>query len=79
MSYKEDLEQLTTCGDIWAEEKAKLAQGLIKDFEDGAIDESEYQELMQDLIRTDALDESATSVEIKSMLVGAIMLGAQLV
>jgi hypothetical protein len=79
MSYKEDLEQLTTCGDIWAEERAKLAQGLIKSFESGSIDQSEYQELMQDLIRTDALDESATSVEIKSMFVGAIMLGAQLV
>lgn len=78
MSYKEDLEQLTSCGDSWAEERAKLAQGLIKDFEEGSIDESEYQELMQDLIRTDALDESATSVEIKSMLVGAIMLGAKL-
>jgi len=79
MQFIEDLEFLTKCGDSWAEEKAKLAQGLYKDLKDGNLTESEYEELMEDLIRTDEIDAAESSIEIKSMLVSAIMMGAKLV
>lgn len=79
MQFIEDLEKLATCGDSWAEERATLAQGIYNDYAAGALTGDEYRELMQDLIRTDELDASATSIEIKSMLVGAVMLGAKLV
>jgi len=79
MQFIDDLERLATCGDSWAEEKAKLAQGLYKDFQDGNLTEDEYAELMEDLVRTDEIDAAETSIEIKSMLVGAIMMGAKLV
>ena len=79
MQFIEDLEFLTKCGDSWAEEKAKLAQGLYKDFQKGNLTEDEYAELMEDLVRTDEIDAAETSIEIKSMLVGAIMMGAKLV
>lgn len=77
MQFIDDLERLATCGDSWAEERAKLAQGLIKDYNEGNITASEYEELMEDLVRTDQINAAETSIEIKSMLVGAIMMGAK--
>jgi hypothetical protein len=42
------------------------------------ITESEYQELMQDLARSDALNAEADDVEVKNLLVACIMIGAKL-
>jgi hypothetical protein len=42
------------------------------------ITESEYQELMQDLARSDALNAEADDLEVKNLLVSCIMIGAKL-
>jgi len=42
------------------------------------ITESEYQELMQDLARSDTLNAEADDADIKNLLVSCIMIGAKL-
>jgi hypothetical protein len=44
----------------------------------GNITESEYQELMQDLINSDKLNECADDQDVKNLLVSCIMIGAKL-
>jgi hypothetical protein len=44
----------------------------------GAITESEYQELMRDLINSDKLNECADDQDVKNLLVSCIMIGAKL-
>jgi hypothetical protein len=45
---------------------------------EGAVTESEYQELMADLIRSDKLNEEADDLDVKNLLVSCIMIGAKL-
>lgn len=79
MQFIDDLEKLTTCGDSWAEEKARIAKQIYQDYQDKNITEGEYKELMEDLVRTDEVDAAESSIEIKSMLVSAIMMGAKVI
>jgi hypothetical protein len=44
----------------------------------GDLSASEYQELMRDLVRMDRLDEEASDIELKTMLVMAVYGVAQL-
>jgi hypothetical protein len=44
----------------------------------GDLTEGEYQELMQDLIRSDRLNELADNEDVKNLLVSCIMIGAKL-
>jgi len=74
---KDQLEEIIGTDDDWAVERAKLAQGLIKDAEKGDISQDEYRELMEDLIRTDEVEQASSNIEIKSMVVGAITTGAR--
>jgi hypothetical protein len=48
-------------------------------FESGGLDESEYQELMMDLVRSDRLDEEADDLDTKTMLVTAVYGVAQII
>jgi hypothetical protein len=75
----EQLQWLSTCGKPWAEQRAQWALQLTEQLQSGEISESEYQELMQDLIRSDRLDEEADDLELKNYLVSAVMIGAKLV
>jgi polyhydroxyalkanoate synthesis regulator phasin len=74
---KDQLEEIIGTEDDWAVERAKLAQGLIKEAEAGDITMDEYRELMEDLIRTDEVEKASSNIEIKSMVVGAITTGAR--
>jgi polyhydroxyalkanoate synthesis regulator phasin len=74
----EQLQFLSTCGKPWAEQRAQWALQLTEQLQRGEISESEYQELMQDLIRSDRLDEEADDLELKNYLVSAVMIGAKL-
>jgi hypothetical protein len=44
----------------------------------GEISLSEFQELMQDLARSDTLNAEADDADIKNLLVSCIMIGAKL-
>ncbi len=74
----EQLQQLATCGRPWAEQRAQIALQLTSQLQNGEITESEYQELLQDLIRSDRLDSEADDMILKNFLVSCIMIGLKL-
>jgi hypothetical protein len=74
----EQLQWLASCGRPWAEERAQIAIEMTLQLNTGAITESEYQELMQDLINSDKLNECADDQDVKNLLVSCIMIGAKL-
>ncbi len=74
----EHLQALCTCGRPWAEERAQMALAIYEQFQGGGLDESEYQELMSDLIRSDKLNNEADDMDVKNMLVACVMTTAKL-
>ena len=75
---QEQLQWLASCGRPWAEERAQFAIEMTLQLNTGAITESEYQELMRDLINSDRLNECADDQDVKNLLVSCIMIGAKL-
>ena len=75
---QEHLQWLATCGRPWAEQRAQIALDLVEQYQHGTISTEEYQELMQDLVRSDELNSAADDQDIKNMLVSCIMIGAKL-
>ena len=68
----DELKSLVGCGKSWAEERAQMAIEFSEQFEAGDLSADEYKELMEDLIRTDVLDEEADDMAVKTALVGAV-------
>jgi hypothetical protein len=73
------LEQMAQDGRGWVRERAEMAIILHDQFTSGGLDESEYQELMMDLVRSDRLDAEADDLDTKTMLVTAIYGVAQVI
>jgi hypothetical protein len=78
MVMKEQLQWLTENAPGWAAERAKYALEITSMYEQGELAESEYRELMGDLITADKFHEEADNLEVKNYLVAAVMLGAKL-
>ena len=74
----EQLQQLSTCGRPWAEQRAQMALAILEQYQGGGLDESEYQELMIDLVRSDKLNNEADDIDVKNMLVACVMTAAKL-
>lgn len=74
----EQLQFLSSCGRPWAEQRAQFALEITAAHQRGEISESEYTALMADLINSDKLNEEADDMDIKNMLVAAVMIGAKL-
>ena len=68
----DELKGLIGCGKSWAEERAQLALQFADQYKAGELTPDEYQELMQDLIRTDKLDAEADDMAVKNALVAAV-------
>jgi hypothetical protein len=68
----DELKSLVGCGKSWAEERAQMAIEFTEQHEAGDLSADEYKELMEDLIRTDVLDEEADDMAVKTALVGAV-------
>jgi hypothetical protein len=75
----DELKRLTKCGDAWAEQRAQMALDLSDQLSRGDLSRDEYQELMQDLVRTDALSQCASSIETKTAVIRAVNLALALV
>jgi polyhydroxyalkanoate synthesis regulator phasin len=75
----EQLQELTQCGRPWAAQRAEMALQICAAVQNGDISESEFKELMADLVRMDKLDEEADDLETKTMLVTAVYAVAQIV
>lgn len=74
----EQLQFLSSCGKPWAEQRAQIALEITGALQRNEISESEYQELMADLINSDRLNAEADDMDVKNMLVSCIMIGAKL-
>jgi hypothetical protein len=74
----DDLRAIAGCGRPWAAERASFAVMITEQFQGGGLDESEYKELMRDLVRTDRLDQEADDLELKTALFTAVYAVAQL-
>lgn len=79
MEHRENLERIAAEGKGWASTRARLALDIADQFEAGEMSKEEMQELMQDLIRTDTLQEEAGDMATKALLVTAVMGIAQIV
>ena len=73
----EQLQQLAACGRPWAEQRAQMALQLAESYSRREISDSEYQELMADLVRADRLDAEADDLDVKSALVAAVMIASK--
>jgi hypothetical protein len=74
----EQLQALAGCGRPWAEQRAQMALQMCSALQNHEISESEFKELMSDLVRMDKLNEEADDLETKTMLVTAVYAVAQL-
>lgn len=68
----DELQKLIGCGNTWAEQKAATAMELASIHANGEITDSEYKELLQDLIRTDDISEDSADIEFRSMLIAGV-------
>ena len=74
----QELQELARSGPPWARERAEMALAIMSQYEGGGLDLDEYQELMRDLVRSDALNAQADDQEVKNLLVSCVMIGAKL-
>jgi len=74
----EQLQALTQCGRPWAAQRAEMALQICSALQNGEVSESEFQELMADLVRSDKLDSEADDIATKTMLVTAVYAIAKL-
>ena len=75
---REQLQAIIASGKPWDVERAQMALAMTEALERGELAEAEYQELMQDLIRSDALNSQADDQDLKNLLVACVMIGAKL-
>lgn len=73
------LRELASDDRSWVAKRAEMAVMIAEQYEGGGLDSEEYMELMQDLIRSDKLDEEADDLETKAVLVTAVMGAAQII
>ena len=73
-----ELTQMAASSRGWLAERAQIALELQQQHAQGDISDSEYQELMEDLARSDTLNEEADDQELKNALVSAIMMASKL-
>ena len=75
---REQLQQIIASGKPWAVERAQIALAMTEALERGELGQAEYQELMQDLIRSDVLNAQADDQDLKNLLISCVMIGAKL-
>ena len=74
----QELHDIATTGPGWARERAEMALAIMQQYEGGGLELDEYQELMQDLVRSDQLNSVADDQDLKNLLVSCVMIGAKL-
>ena len=72
MSAINQLEEIITSEKKWARERAEVAKAIHQQYEKGNLSESEYKELLEDIIRTDRLDQDADDIELRNNLVSGV-------
>ena len=75
----DELKRLAGCGQGWAEQRAQMALSICDQHARGDLSRDEYLELMEDLVRTDSLDQEASDIETKTALIKAVNVAMMLV
>lgn len=75
----EALQNLAVSNDQAVAARAQMALQIAEAYGRREISDSEYKELMLDLVRTDKLDEECSDLEAKTLLVTAVYAVAQVV
>jgi len=75
----EQLQALCGASDPAVSSRAQMAMQIAEAYSRREIGESEYKELMMDLVRSDRLDAECSDLETKTMLVTAVYAVAQVV
>lgn len=73
-----ELRAIAGCGRPWAADRAAFMLEITEQYNAGGINRPEYEELCRDLIRMDRLDSEADDIELKTALISAIYVVAQL-
>ena len=68
----DELKNLLSCGVPWIEQRAAIALDLQDQHARGDITDDEYNELLQDLIRTDDLNAECDDINLKSAVITAV-------
>lgn len=68
----QELDHLIQSDKPWAQKRAEMALNIMNQAQLGAISKDEARELLEDLVRTDALEAEADDMQVKAMLVTAI-------
>jgi hypothetical protein len=59
-------EMSALCQETWAKEKAELALKFKSEFESGQLNEWEFKDLMEDLIRTSEIIDKGNQMKFKA-------------
>jgi hypothetical protein len=74
-----ELEQLCNSKDPAISSRARMALDITSALKQGDVSQDEYNELIEDLVRSDRLDKECSDLETKTMLVTAIYAVSKLV
>lgn len=66
------LRELAHCDRPWAAERARIALEFAEQYERDELSADELRELLEDLVRTDKLDDEADDMEVKALLVAGV-------
>lgn len=66
------LRELANCNRPWAAERAQIALDLAEQYENDELSADEFKELLEDLVRTDRLDDEADDIEVKTLLITGV-------
>lgn len=72
MNFIEQIEDIISSNKEWARGRAEAAKAIRQQYEKGNLSNSEYQELLEDLIRTERLDRDADDTDLRNNLVAGI-------
>jgi hypothetical protein len=67
-----DLDQLLHSDKPWVQQRAQMALQIVNQRQLGQISGDEARELLEDLVRTDVLEQEADDLEMKTFLVSSI-------
>lgn len=79
MDPRRDLERIAAEGNGWTSQRARLALDIADQHAAGDISTDEMKELLEDLVRTDILEEEAGDMATRALLVTAVMGLSQIV
>lgn len=72
MNILEQIDELINSEKQWARDRAEAAKAIHQQYCKGNLTDSEYKELLEDLVRTRKLDMDADEIELRSNLVNTI-------